>query len=254
MMRVIKVGGRPQQDPSLCSRLARSVASKHGSTILVHGGGDEVTALQGAFGLVPTFVDGRRVTTAADIDLIRMALSGAANKRIVSTLQDHGVNAVGLSGEDGGLLVARACEPERMGLVGMPERVNVALLRTLVGAGYLPVISPVSRSADPGLSGALNVNGDDAAAAIAASLDAEELLLISDVAGVMRDGAVLSQLSGSECAELLMSDAVTGGMRAKVQAAQRAIDAGVARVRISDLGAIDDPARGTLVFQSGGAS
>jgi acetylglutamate kinase len=251
-IRVIKVGGRPQSDPTLAERVARAAAGN--PTIVVHGGGDEVTALQAAMGIVPQFVDGRRVTTAADIDLVRMALSGSANKRLVAALNARGATAIGLSGEDGALLTAAPCDPARLGHVGTPDRVNVALFSMLLSAGYLPVISPISASTDLSLGSALNVNGDDAAAAIAAAMQANELLLISDVEGVLLDGAVVTELRAGDVRSMLAGNAVTGGMRAKLQAALVAVNGGVERVRISDLLAIDDVGRGTLIVSAGGIS
>ncbi|MDQ3949685.1 MAG: acetylglutamate kinase, partial [Gemmatimonadota bacterium] len=161
---VVKVGGRAQSDPALIRALAAAWAAAPGSLVVVHGGGDEVSALQRALGVAPTFVGGRRVTSADDIDVLRMALSGSANKRLVSALVSRGLPAVGLSGEDAALLTAAPLDPERLGCVGDPRQVNVALLRHLLGGGYLPVVSPLSRSeaAAAADSVALNVNGDDA--------------------------------------------------------------------------------------------
>jgi acetylglutamate kinase len=247
MTRVVKVGGRPQADPRLAELLASCWARDTGSVVLVHGGGDEVSALQAAFGGGSTFVEGRRVTTAKDIDLVRMALSGSANKRLVASLVEHGVDAVGLSGEDAGLIAATPMDAERLGHVGVPQSVNVAFLNHLLSGGYMPVVSPVSRDASGTLGAALNVNGDDAAAAIAAALGAAELLLVADVPGVMRDGNVIPCLT-PDAARTLMADGVAvGGMQAKLQAALSALAGGVTQVRISDLAAIDDLNRGTML-------
>src|SRR5690348_5021878 len=185
-MRVVKIGGRPQSDPELPALVAASVADSS-QLVLVHGGGDEISALQGALGGSTTFVGGRRVTTARDIDIVRMALSGSANKRLVAKLVDRGVNALGLSGEDAGLISAEALDFEQLGFVGSPREINVALLSHLLAGGYLPVISPVSRDVRSSDGSALNVNGDDAAAAIAVAMSAEELVLVADVEGVMSD-------------------------------------------------------------------
>jgi acetylglutamate kinase len=219
----------------------------------VHGGGDEVTALQTLFGVEARFVGGRRVTQEQDIDIVRMALSGAANKRLVATLLDHGVKALGLSGEDAALISAVPIDAERLGRVGAPHRTNVELLWHLLDGGYLPVVSPVSRNACAGVAGsplgdaaALNVNGDDAAASLAVALAAEELLLVADVPGVMSDGTVIPRLSPALARDLMTSGTATGGMRAKVEAALAARDGGVGRVRIGDLAAITDLSRGTL--------
>jgi acetylglutamate kinase len=247
--RVIKVGGRPQSHPSLPSVLAKacSVGASTGGVVLVHGGGDEISSLQATLGGSTTFVNGRRVTTAKDIDIVRMALSGSANKRLVAALVDNGIRALGISGEDAGLIAATPMNAERLGYVGAPSHINVELLRLLLDGGYLPVISPVSRDASGTMGSALNVNGDDAAAAIAGALGANELLLIADVEGVMADGAVLPTLTPADARALMENGTAAGGMQAKLQAGIAALDAGVGLVRISDLHAIDDVSRGTTL-------
>jgi acetylglutamate kinase len=245
LTRVIKVGGRPQSDPSLASTLASGWAQTNGGLVLVHGGGDEVSTLQTALGGSATFVGGRRVTTKKDIELVRMALSGSANKRLVASLVHNGIDAVGLSGEDAALIAASPMDAERLGYVGVPTTVNVAFLRHLLSGGYLPVISPVSRDARGTLGSALNVNGDDAAAAIAVALGAAELLLVADVPGVVRDGEVVPELTPDAARELVAAGVIVGGMLAKLQAGLSAIAGGVPCVRISDIAAIADPSRGT---------
>jgi acetylglutamate kinase len=249
--RVIKVGGRPQGDPTLATTLAAGWTRDGGGMVLVHGGGDEVTALQRAFGTTSNFVGGRRVTTAEDIDLVRMALSGSANKRLVSTLVEQGISAVGLSGEDASLISARPMDAKALGHVGVPNHINVAFLRHLLSGGYLPVISPVSRNGSEELGAALNVNGDDAAAAIAIALGAAELLLVADVAGVLRDGEVIPQLSLDEARALVSDGTARGGMQAKLHAALTAVEGGVPQVRISDILAIHDLTRGTVLRRAG---
>jgi acetylglutamate kinase len=243
--RVIKIGGRPQTEPGLAAALASGWSRANGGLVLVHGGGDEVSTLQAALGGSTTFVDGRRVTTEKEIDLVRMALSGSANKRLVATLVERGVAAVGLSGEDAALIGASPMDAERLGHVGVPTKINVAFLRYLLAGGYLPVISPVSRDASGTLGAALNVNGDDAAAAIAIAIGAAELLLVADVPGVMSDGAIIPTLTPELARQLTDNATIVGGMRAKLQAGLSAIAGGVSRVRISDIAAIADPSRGT---------
>lgn len=251
MTRVVKVGGRPQSDPRLAAIVASCWNRDAGSVVLVHGGGDEVSALQSALGGTSTFVEGRRVTTAKDIELVRMALSGSANKRLVATLVQCGIEAVGLSGEDAGLIAAAPMDAQRLGLVGVPRTVNVAFLKHLLSGGYMPVISPVSRDASGTSGAALNVNGDDAAAAIAAALGAAELLLVADVPGVICDGAVIPSLTPDAARALITDGIAAGGMQAKLQAALNALAGGVPQVRISDLVAIDDPGRGTVLRRFG---
>jgi acetylglutamate kinase len=245
--RVIKIGGRPQADPSLASLVAESWDAISGAMVLVHGGGTEVTALQNAFGVSAQFVDGRRVTTAQDVEFVRMALSGSANKRLVASLVREGVRALGLSGEDASLIAATPVDAAKLGHVGTPQQVNSSLLHHLLDGGYLPVVSPVSRNIGHDLGPALNVNADDAAAAIAVAIEADELLIVSDVPGVLVDDEPLASL-GVDAAKGLMHDGLaTGGMRAKLQAATAAATGGVKRVRITDLDGISDADRGTVI-------
>ncbi len=247
---VVKLGGRTQGDAALPGALAALWQATGGRLLVVHGGGDAVSELQRARGVTPEFVGGRRVTTDADVDVIRMALSGLANKQLVSALLAAGVPAVGLSGEDGVLLEAAPTADARLGRVGEfgagRGRVNVALLALLAGAGYCPVVSPVSAStAARGV--ALNVNGDDAAAAIAAAVGAAELFFMADVPGVLVDGAPAAALDPDGAAALVRAGTAGGGMAAKLDAAQAALARGVGRVRIGDLAALGEPARGTAI-------
>jgi acetylglutamate kinase len=247
MMRVIKIGGRVQRDPGLAGILARLWTTAPASFCMVHGGGEIISSLQTQLGGAPRFVDGRRVTTDEDIDVLRMALSGIVNKRLVASLSAEGVAAVGISGEDGSLLVARMMNAAVLGRVGEVAQVNDALLRTLLGDGFLPVISPVARDGDAVSGNALNVNADDAAAAIAASLEADELLLISDVRGVIIDGVAAWSLSGDEALHAIEAGIATEGMATKLRAALDALRRGVTRVRIGGLDALLDPALGTTL-------
>jgi acetylglutamate kinase len=256
MTRVVKVGGRPQGDPALVTALAAAHRATPGSLVVVHGGGDEVSALQKLYGVAAKFNGGRRVTSAIDLEIVRMALSGSANKRLVAALVSAGATAVGLSGEDAALVLARALDVERFGFVGTPTRIRSALLEHLLNGGYLPVISPVSRAEVAGRGGevTLNVNGDDAASAIAVALGAEELLLVSDVAGVLVDQAPVSSLAPDEARRLIEQGVAAGGMSAKLEAALAALDGGVERVRISDIAAIEDLGRGTVLTRVGKGS
>ena len=247
-VRVVKIGGRVQSSAALPSLVAAAWRARPGALAVVHGGGDEVSRLQRLTGGEPTFVGGRRVTREADLETLRMALSGSANKRLVSALVALGVPAVGISGEDGGLLEATSDDPA-LGLAGRPTAVRPALLELLLGAGWLPVVSPVGRNAAGG--GAINVNGDDAAAAIAAALGAGELLLAADVAGVLVGGGVVARLTTADAAALVAEGVAGGGMAAKLEAASSALAAGVARVRISDALAVADITRGTTIVPAG---
>lgn len=247
-MRVIKVGGRVQANPELGVALAAAWRAAPRALCVVHGGGDAVTSVQRALGAEPTFVEGRRVTTADDVRVLRMVLSGLENKRLVSSLTAQGIAAVGLSGEDASLIVATQ-DGGTLGLVGTPSRVNAALLRHLLSGGYLPVVSPLG-AGERDVARTLNVNADDAAAAIAAALGAAELLLVADVPGVLLDGEPLAELTSVNATDLISRGIARDGMAAKLRAAQHALAAGVAAVRIGDLRAIADAELGTRVVIS----
>ena len=182
---VVKLGGRTQSDPALPTALAALWKACDGQLVIVHGGGDQISALQRLRGEEPVFIGGRRVTTEGALELVRMVLSGLANKQLVSALTAIGAPAVGISGEDATLLRAEPIDVETFGFSGTPTQVDTRLIESLLANGFLPVISPVAANSDVTVGGALNVNGDDAAAAIAGALGASELFLMIDVAGVL---------------------------------------------------------------------
>lgn len=245
-MKVIKLGGRVQSDPALVSGLAGLWRKEPGSFCVVHGGGDEISSLQRALGREPSFVNGRRITTDQDVDLVRMILSGSANKRLVSSLNAAGVTSVGISGEDGGLLLAEPIDIEKFGKSGKPVNADTRLIRLLLEGLFLPVISPVAASSSS-TRDTLNVNGDDAAAVIAAALNAE-LWLLADVAGVMNDNReVIDELDQSSVYALVTAGTVNSGMRAKLEAGFAALNAGASKVRIAGLEALSGKESGTLL-------
>ena len=244
-IRVIKVGGRAQEDPFLVNEIAAAWRASPSGICVVHGGAVEIDRLQRALGGSPRFVGGRRVTSADDIDTVRMALSGVANKRMVSALCALGVPAVGISGEDAAMLRAAPFD-DTLGRVGRPKSVRVDLVRLLLDGGFLPVIAPLAAGPDDA-SGALNVNGDDAAAAIAGALGASELLFVTDVDGVRRDGSVIPWLDAPAAASLLASGVAEGGMAVKVASALGALAGGTTRVRIGGTATILDASAGTTL-------
>lgn len=248
MTRVLKIGGRPQADHSLAAYIAEAWDAVRGM-VLVHGGGDDVSALQKTLGISAQFLDGRRITTAQDLELVRMALSGTANKRLVASLVREGVRAVGISGEDASLIAATPVDGARYGHVGTPQRINSSLLLHLIDGGYLPVISPVSRNVGHELGPALNVNADDAASAIAVALGASELAIVSDVPGVLIDGDAAPSLTVASARGMMKDGSASDGMKAKLEAAIAAVEGGVKKVRITDLLGINDPDRGTMIVK-----
>jgi acetylglutamate kinase len=193
-------------------------------------------------GKEPAFVQGQRVTDKETMDIVEMVLGGLINKEIVSLINNHGGKAVGLSGKDGGLIKAkkkvlkkssnRDEEVIDIGLVGEVHEIDPAILNTLERDGFIPVISPIGvrRTGE-----ALNINADYVASAIAASLKAEKLLLITDVPGIKDgDGNVMSTLNKLEILELINEGIIGGGMLPKVQACMRAIESGVRKTHIVD--------------------
>lgn len=240
---VVKAGGNEVEDPAWVRRLAEAVAALGAPVVLVHGGGREVSALQRVLGAEPAWRDGLRVTTPEAMRAVSMVLSGLVNKRLVAALLDAGADAVGVSGEDGALLRAEPSGGGAMGRTGEIAGVRSRLLLDWVAAGIVPVVSPVSRGPD---GGPLNVNADDAAAAVAAALGASELLLVSNVDGVMAEGAVLPAVSADEVETLVASGTASAGMVPKLRAAARAAETGV-RVRIGGLEMLRDPRCGTRV-------
>ena len=248
-IRLIKVGGRAQEDPSLAGEIAAAWRAAPGGLCVVHGGAVEIDRLQRALGATPRFVGGRRVTSAEDVETVRMALSGSANKRIVSALCALGIPAVGISGEDAAMLRAAPFD-DALGRVGRPETVRIDLIRLLLAGGFLPVIAPLAAGPE-GETGALNVNGDDAAAAIAAALGAAELVFVTDVDGVRVDGATVEALDSAGAQALLDSGTAGGGMAVKVASALGALAGGTARVRIGGTSAIRDPSAGTTLTTQG---
>lgn len=245
MTRVVKIGGRAQGDADLPGAIA--AAHARGTPLcVVHGGGDEVTTLQRALGQEPRFVNGRRATTPEELGVVRMVLSGTVNKRLATAFMDAGVPTAGVSGEDGDLLLCSPFGDGSLGAVGTPSHVNPAILQALLAGGFVPVVSPLGRLAEGGAG--CNVNGDDAAAAIAAALGASELLLVADVPGVLDEaGQVIARLGASDATELIASGVARGGMIAKLEAALRSIELGVSRVRVGGIAAIADLSLGTVI-------
>jgi acetylglutamate kinase len=252
--RVVKLGGRVQSDAALPEALTKAWRSTVGGLVVVHGGGDELTTLMRAMGTEPTFIGGRRVTSADELDLVRMVLSGSANKRLVARLAASGLKAVGISGEDGGLLRATVSPGAPLGRVGEHITSDSTLVRDLLATGWLPVISPLGVDAESLERAPLNLNGDDAATAIAIGLQAAELLLVADVPGVLVDGVPVRALVYEDAMELIERGVASAGMAAKLQAGYHALSHGVVRVRIGDLATLTNPASGTVLLPPGTAA
>ena len=221
----IKLGGTAGAH---AASLAVLVERAEPGWVIVHGGGAEVGEWSRRLGVEPAAVDGLRVTDPETLEIAVAVLRGVVNTRLVATFCAAGVAAVGLCGVDGDLLGAERFD-ERLGEVGRINRVNGALLSTLANAGQVPVVAPIARG-----NGAqvLNVNADEVAGAIAAARGGR-LLLLTDVAGVLRDGEPVATLTDEDAEGLLADETASGGMRPKLRAALTAARAGC-RVAIVD--------------------
>jgi acetylglutamate kinase len=252
-MHVIKVGGNELDDAEFLQGLARAVSAVAGPVVIVHGGGRAIADLQARLGLSPLKVDGLRVTDAASLNVAQMVLSGQANKQIVAALLAAGMDAVGLSGVDRGLLRCRKKEHPTadLGFVGEIVQVRAEVIKQLLGEGVTPVISPISL----GLDGQIyNVNADTAAGAIAAALAATLLDFVSNVPGVLHEGQVIARLTAVESNQLIANGIIRDGMTPKVQAALAALEQGVSRTRIVNLAGLarsNGTAYGTVFTRNG---
>ncbi|MEX2572381.1 MAG: acetylglutamate kinase [Gemmatimonadota bacterium] len=248
---VVKVGGNEVDDSEWMERLAAAAVASPAGTVIVHGGGKEVSDLQRALGAEPRWHEGLRVTTPEGLKAVSMVLSGLVNKRITAALISAGGSAAGLSGEDGPTLEAVPARGGQLGRTGEIARVRPELLLTLLHAGITPVLSPVSRG-DDGV--ALNVNADDAAAAVAWGLKADRFLLVSNVPGVLEDGDKLEHVDTVELESLISRGVASGGMIPKLRAAMRAAGAGVREVRIGDLSLLTGGGSGTRILAAGASA
>lgn len=245
-IRVVKIGGNELDRPTWVADCARALHGA-GPIVVVHGGGRAVTEWSQRLGLPVEKRDGMRVTTPEIAELVEMVLSGPINRVLVSALRAAGLDAIGLSGVDGGLLTARVRAD--LGEVGEIVSVRGSLLQSLLLAGLTPVVAPVAPSGGGAApTRPLNVNADQAAAAIAAALDAQELLFVSDVPGVTIDGVTQPTLAAAEIEQMIEGGVATGGMAAKLRAAADSMRAGVRAVRIGDLDMLEHATAGTRLL------
>ena len=222
----IKIGGRALEEPSIALELAREVValSERYRSVVVHGGGAEVSRVSKHFGLAPQFNDGVRLTSAAEMDVVDMVLRGSVNASLVRIV---GTRAVGLGGCDGGLFTGvRIAEDSHTGRI---TDTNPALLELITDQGFVPIISSVSVDAD---RVALNINADEAALAVAVAFRADHLVFISDIEGVMQDGKTISVLTPRSVESAIEGDVITGGMIPKVRSSVSALEKGVGSIAI----------------------
>lgn len=246
---VIKLGGRLCDPGPVLEHLAQQVSVLHElgiDVVIVHGGGEQTTAMCEKLGITPNIVEGRRVTDAETLEVAKMMLAGVVNTNILAAMRKHDVPAVGLTGVDGGLIAARRRPPQPMkdresgktrdvdfGYVGDIESINDAVVRHLLDGGYVPVLCSMAGGSNGEV---FNVNADTVAAELAVHIKAAKLFSLTSVDGIMErvdDPATLhSQLSVSQLNQLMETNTIAGGMRPKVTACLRALAGGVPRVHV----------------------
>ncbi|UWQ05185.1 acetylglutamate kinase [Aliiroseovarius crassostreae] len=231
---VIKFGGNAMGSDEEMASFARDIVlMRHVGVnpVVVHGGGPMINAMLEKLDIKSDWVNGKRVTDAATVEVVEMVLSGVVNKRIVQAINAEGGKAVGLSGKDAGLVTCDQTNPD-LGFVGTPSEVDATILRDLAAAETIPVIAPLGA----GRNGeTFNINGDTMAGAIAAALKADRLLLLTDIEGVKgADGEVLTELTADHIRELIAEGVIAGGMIPKTETALAAVEGGVRAVVILD--------------------
>ncbi len=244
---VVKYGGHAMVDPELARQFARDIVMLKVcglNPIVVHGGGPQINKMLDKLQVKPEFREGLRVTDDETMEIVEMVLSGSINKAIVSSIQQAGGRAVGVSGKDGNLIVAERLTKQKknqvtgkmetidFGQVGEPARINTEILSTIMKSDAIPVVAPVGVGWD---GGTYNVNADTAAGAIAAAVNAKRLLLLTDVAGVLdKNKQLISELKIGEVPELIENGTITAGMIPKIESAVSVVESGVEGVIILD--------------------
>lgn len=234
---VVKYGGNAIENEASLSRFAEDIVLMHSigiKPVVVHGGGPQIGLLMQRLGKEPKFQDGLRVTDAETLDIARMVLMGNVNRKIVSTINVHGPLAVGLSGEDAGLILATAASKE-LGFVGHVEAVNPNILNRLLGSDLIPVLATIGSDSE---GQAYNINADSVASAIAGALGASKLVFLTNIEGLRKNiddpQTLISTLSTFELQQLIENGSIVGGMIPKVQACLKALENGVGQVHILD--------------------
>ncbi len=234
---VVKFGGNAMTDADLAARFAEDVVLMQAvgvKPVVVHGGGPQISALMARLGMEVEFIDGQRVTDAETVDIARMVLVGKVNRDIVAGINVHGPLAVGLSGEDAGLIVASARNPG-LGYVGDVAAVNPAIVTRLLANNLIPVISTIGSGPD---GQAYNINADTVAGAIAEAIGAEKVVYLTDVEGLLADvddpASLISRTSTAALSRLVADGTLRGGMIPKVAACIHAVESGVGSAHILD--------------------
>lgn len=234
---VIKYGGNAMVNSQLKEQVMEDIVLLWLigiKVVLVHGGGPEITEIMDRLGKKPEFVDGLRVTDRETVDIVQMVLAGKVNKTLVNLLEMKGGRAMGISGMDGGLIEAEPKDP-RLGYVGTVRKIHIAPVTDLLEKGYIPVISTVGCDRE---GNTYNINGDTAAAYIAGALNAERMIMMTDIAGILRDKddsrTLIPDLTVSQAKDLYRQGVISGGMIPKVDCCIEALREGVKNVIIMD--------------------
>lgn len=231
-MKVLKISGHEIDQPGFLDSLAQTVAQSSEPMIVVHGGGKEITQMQEKYGVQSQFIDGLRVTDSTSMQLIEMVM-GAINQRIVQTFQLAGIEAQGFSGIDRALVTAKKLDHPKgdLGRVGEVISVRGNILLDLVNLGVTPVISPVCLGHD----GAYNVNADHVAGAVGVAVNAEQVVFLTNVKGVLNNQEIVPTLTPTIANDLIQQQVIFGGMLPKVHTALHMIEKGAKQVVITNL-------------------
>jgi acetylglutamate kinase len=230
---VIKIGGNEIDDPAFLNELAPVIGGLDRPTVVVHGGGKEISNLQRQLGIEPRYIDGLRITDAPSLAVVEMVLCGLVNKRLVRHLIAGGVDAMGMCGVDRGLIRAEKMShpTEDMGFTGTIKQVNGAMLLDFLEQGITPVIAPICLGADS----AYNVNADHVAGAVAGAIQANRVVFLTNVEGVLVDSKPVAKLTAEEAERLIEDGTIFGGMIPKVKTALNSLNGGVNEAVITNL-------------------
>ena len=234
---VVKYGGNAMINSHLKEQVMEDIVLLHLTgvkIVLVHGGGPEINEMMDKLGKKAQFVDGLRVTDKETVDIVQMVLAGKINKTLVNHIEVKGGKAMGISGLDGHLIEAKM-KDERLGFVGEITNINIEPVTDLLGKGYIPVISTVGCDSE---SNVYNINADTAAARIAGALGAQRLIMMTDIAGLLKDkddvSTLIPEITVKQAKELLTDGTISGGMIPKIKCCVDAINHGVKNVIIMD--------------------
>lgn len=267
---VIKYGGAAMTTPALQDAVMQDITLMKFcgmNPVIVHGGGPELSSFCKKMGIEPKFIDGLRVTDAATMEMAQMILFGKTNREIVTRLNLHGARAIGLTGQDGNLLISAKRKHKDiktnqwvdLGFVGDITSVNINIIESLTSTGYVPVIAPIGMGTD---GQAYNINADSVAGEIAAALKAEKLVFLTDVEGLYAEKnnpeSLVNQITANEAKEWIQQGKLDGGMIPKLEACMKALSAGTSQVHIIDgrvphsllLEIFTDKGIGTMVVNS----